>query len=69
MMTKPNVTSVLLDDYLINVGIANGVDQVEATDTTIDGYYTIDGIPLSAPRKGLNIVKMKDGSVKKMWVK
>jgi hypothetical protein len=69
MMTKPNVTSVLLDDYLINVGIANGVDQVEATDTTIDGYYTIDGIPLSAPRRGLNIVKMKDGSVKKMWVK
>ena len=69
MMTKPNVTSVILDDYLINVGIANGVDQVEETDTTIDGYYTIDGIPLSTPRRGLNIVKMKDGSVKKMWVK
>lgn len=69
MMTKPDVTSVMLDDYLINVGIANGVDEVETSDTTPDSYYTIDGIPLSAPQRGLNLVKMKDGSVKKMWMK
>ena len=69
MMTKLNVTSVMLDDYLINVGIANGVDEVETSDTTPDSYYTIDGIPLSAPQRGLNLVKMKDGSVKKMWMK
>ena len=68
MMTKPNVTSVMLDDYLINVGIVNSVDEVETSDTTPDSYYTIDGIPLSAPQKGLNLVKMKDGSVKKVFI-
>lgn len=68
MMTKPNVTSVMLDDYLINVGIVNSVDEVESSNTTPDSYYTIDGIPLSAPQKGLNLVKMKDGSVKKVFI-
>lgn len=68
MMTKPNVSSVMLEDYQINVGIANSVDEVEASDSTPDSYYTIDGILQSAPQKGLNLVKMKDGSVKKVFI-
>lgn len=71
MMTKPNVSSVMLDDYLINVGIVNGVEEVKTSDvaSTPVAYYTIDGIQIPAPQKGLNLVKMKDGSVKKLWMK
>ena len=32
-------------------------------------YYTLDGIQLSAPQKGFNLIKMGDGQVKKVWVK
>ncbi len=32
-------------------------------------FYSISGAPLAAPQKGINIVKMSDGSVKKVFVK
>ncbi len=36
---------------------------------TVAGYYSLSGAKISAPQKGINIVKMSDGSVKKMLVK
>ena len=38
-------------------------------DVTEKARYTVDGIKVSAPRKGLNIVKMSDGSVRKIIIK
>ena len=32
-------------------------------------YYTLDGQPIEQPRKGVNIVKMGDGMVKKAVIK
>lgn len=32
-------------------------------------YYTVDGTQISAPQKGLNIVKMSDGTTRKVMVK
>lgn len=71
MVTKPNLSSVMLDDYLINTGIINGVEELETTDmeSVPFTYYTLDGIQLSAPQKGFNLIKMSDGQVKKVWVK
>lgn len=73
MVTQPNLSSVMLDKYSINAGVVNGIEDVE--DTTLVSsasavaYYTLNGIQLSAPQKGLNIVKMSDGQTKKVWVK
>ena len=36
---------------------------------TAKQYYTLDGKQLSAPQKGLNIVKMSDGTATKVVVK
>jgi len=71
MVTKPNLSSVMLDEYLINTGIINGVEELETTDmeSVPFTYYTLDGIQLSAPQKGFNLIKMSDGQVKKVWVK
>jgi hypothetical protein len=32
-------------------------------------YYTIDGKPISNPKKGISIIRMSDGSAKKIIVK
>lgn len=32
-------------------------------------YYTANGVRLAAPRKGVNIVKLANGQVKKVYVK
>lgn len=47
------------------------IDQIEATDSEVveTGRYTIDGIRINAPQKGLNIVRYSDGTVKKVMVK
>lgn len=71
MVTKPNLSSVTLEDYLINMGITNDINKLETSEkaSTPESYYTINGIQLSAPQKGLNLVKLKDGQVKKIFVK
>ena len=48
-----------------------GVKVVENTtgDATPVAYYSLSGVRLSAPQKGVNIVKMADGTVKKVLVK
>ena len=32
-------------------------------------YYSIDGLQIEKPQRGINLVKMKDGTTKKVWVK
>ena len=48
------------DDTAV-IGI-NGSSQP----TNATGYYSLDGKQLSAPQKGLNLVKMSDGTVRKV---
>jgi hypothetical protein len=54
-----------------HVESATGISNVnaDAKKATAQSYYSLDGKQLTAPVKGLNIVKMSDGSVKKMIVK
>ncbi|MDE7117488.1 MAG: hypothetical protein K2O61_02460, partial [Bacteroidaceae bacterium] len=49
---------------------ATGVDTVEeaATQTTVE-FYSINGTRLTAPQKGINIVKMSNGTVVKTYVR
>ena len=49
---------------------ATGIDKVTiSTDTKEVSRYSVNGQRLSAPTKGLNIVKYSDGSVKKVAVR
>ena len=45
------------------------IQQVEQADAAASAWYGCDGKQLSAPVKGLNIVKMADGTVKKVIVR
>ncbi|MBQ0114772.1 MAG: hypothetical protein KBT10_02720 [Bacteroidales bacterium] len=46
-----------------------GIGNVKVGNTTEVARYTVDGRAISTPQAGVNIVKMSDGSVKKVWVK
>lgn len=63
---SPYVPSILLivekDGETSVIGI-NGADQPVAQQ-----YFSVDGKKLSAPQKGLNIVKMSDGSTRKVLI-
>lgn len=46
-----------------------GVGDINAEDATEVARYTIDGRLLTAPERGVNIIRMSDGTVKKVLVK
>ncbi len=49
---------------------ATGIDALNITmDNEIEGIYTVDGKKLDHPMKGLNIIRMKDNTVKKVYIK
>lgn len=56
ILEKPNGATVILG--------LNGSDKPVAMQ-----YYSLDGKKLSAPQKGINVVKMSDGTSKKVLVK
>ena len=45
-----------------------GIAEIMA-DRNVAGIYSIDGKRLSRPQRGLNIIRMKDGTVKRVMVK
>ena len=46
-----------------------GVDNINAENATEVARYTLDGRLLTAPERGVNIIRMSDGTVKKVLVK
>ncbi|MBR0493008.1 MAG: hypothetical protein IJJ83_04535 [Muribaculaceae bacterium] len=55
--------------FLIGNNTPACVDEVTGSEATEVARYTIDGRAISAPQAGVNIVKMSDGTVKKVLVK
>ena len=55
-------------DITIYGTYATTIDAISNVECKIN-YYSLDGQPIEQPRKGLNIVKMSDGTVKKVVVK
>ena len=50
--------------------ISTAVEEVQtATDAREVARYSVDGRQLSEPQSGLNIIRMSDGTSKKVWVK
>ncbi|MCR4583081.1 MAG: Ig-like domain-containing protein [Prevotella sp.] len=54
----------------VEVSGADGILTVSATGTSaVEAIYTIDGKRIGKPQRGVNIVRMGDGSVRKVLVK
>ena len=73
-----NVIAIVFDNttgYMVNADIIPmsdilAIEGVEADDEVSEvARYTIDGRKISAPEKGINIVKMSDGTSKKVVIK
>lgn len=72
------VVAVLLDKKtgaIVNAGRARvtgstGIEDVTSgTEATVVARYTVNGVQVSAPVKGVNILKMSDGTTRKVLVK
>ena len=60
---------VISPAFRIGNGSPTGIEVVTSNDATEVARYTVDGRAISAPQAGVNIVKMSDGTVKKVLVK
>jgi hypothetical protein len=70
------VVALLVDQngLIVNAAKAQAADaasvsNVRSANTSVAARYTLDGRQISAPQHGINIVKMSDGTVKKVMVK
>ena len=46
--------------------IVSGINDVQPEKDSITDYYTVDGLHSSSARKGLNIIRTKDGKTRKI---
>ena len=67
--TKPGTTATLLAAS-IKTAIPTGISNVNNdSEAQVVGIYTIDGLRLTAPVKGINILKLSNGTMKKVFIK
>ena len=50
-------------------GALAGISGVQADEAVAESYYSISGVKLTAPLKGINIVKYSDGTTRKVIIK
>ena len=55
---------VPLTDVELDISTPNKSMDEEKPD-----FYTLDGLQVEEPHKGINIIRKKDGTYKKIWVK
>ena len=53
----------------VTIAEATGISGVDAEGATEVSRFTLDGKKLDAPQRGINIVRMSDGTIKKVIVK
>lgn len=60
-----------LAETVVSVEIteATGIETVEGAKAEETGRYTLDGKMLNAPQRGINIIRMSDGTIKKVIVR
>ena len=61
----------VLNTNKVGLGGTTGIEGVDMDEADVKevARYTIDGVRISAPQKGVNIVKMSNGKVYKVLVK
>ncbi|MCD8236100.1 MAG: chitobiase/beta-hexosaminidase C-terminal domain-containing protein [Prevotellaceae bacterium] len=69
-MTSVSLTANLFTLKIVDKSEIDGVqDAVEDGTSVVEEYYNIYGVRLSAPEKGVNIIRMSNGDVKKIFIK
>ena len=63
------VNFMFVEDSISESGITTSVESVGVDMDGIEGIYTPNGIKINKPSKGLNIIKYKNGSTKKIYIK
>ena len=53
----------------IPIDFVTNINNFSADKNNITGYYTLDGKRLDAPQKGVNIIRMSDGTTRKVIVR
>lgn len=53
----------------VEISEATDIDAVEGAKAEETGRYTLDGKMLNAPQRGINIIRMSDGTIKKVIVR
>lgn len=67
---KYKAADIWKDFINIKEFVATGINSIKANDSSYEqSRYSIDGILLNAPTKGINIVKMSNGQTKKIIVR
>ena len=77
--SKLKMTAMLLNaetGKYINAGVCpikaydpSAIDGIYSPSQQATGRYSLDGQKLNAPRRGVNIIRMNDGTIKKVLVK
>lgn len=53
----------------IEVANPSGIETIETASSQVEGFYTLDGKRLSAPVKGMNVIKMSNGTTRKVVIR
>lgn len=63
-------TYVCVDNIVSEKASATGISNVESDASVVEvARYTVDGKRIGAPQKGINIIRMSDGTTRKVVVK
>ena len=63
----PTILAISKTGYNVATDISTTVKNV--FEKEIQGIYTINGIKLNAPQKGINIIRYTDGTAKKVIIR
>ncbi|MDE5555156.1 MAG: hypothetical protein K2J10_08250, partial [Muribaculaceae bacterium] len=74
---SPNFTAVAHKTYFgavpeVRIVVSNqtsGIENIVVNDCNTAVYYNLNGVVSDKPFKGVNIIKLGDGSVKKVYIK
>ena len=66
-MPAENVT--VYGHFTIDPDYETGVENIISTGSTENTYYTADGRKLSNPQKGINIIRISDGTIRKVLIR
>jgi len=62
---------VCIDNFGAKAPVVDAIASLHASFAAgdIEAYYTLDGRRLSTAQKGINVVRMKDGTTRRIYIK
>lgn len=57
------------DKQKVELPAPDGIETVSTASSEAEGFYTLDGKRLSAPVKGMNVIKLSNGTIRKVVIR